>query len=85
MTYIRRSANLAAGLITALIAVALIAPSAFAETLAPDSGGGQAVVSYGWSGWSVAVIAVGAALCAMALTMSVGRVRVRHGHHALAS
>jgi NhaP-type Na+/H+ and K+/H+ antiporter len=82
---IRRAAAIAAGLVLAWVGLAGAAPAAFA--MIPSHGGisdtptaaaTRTVVVGGMPGWEIALIAIGAALLAAALTVLANRARAAH-------
>jgi hypothetical protein len=81
MTKLCRISTVSTGLLLAVLGVLAAAPAAFAKP-AVDSGPAAPAPTYivsqaGMTGWQVALIAIGAALAAVALTAIVVRVRFR--------
>ena len=85
---IRRIAGVLAGLAFACLGLAAAAPAAFAMMIVPAPGGSGSVapapparaathtiVVGGMPGWQIALIAIGAALLAAALSVLAGRAR----------
>ena len=87
MTKLRRTAIVIVGMLLALPGVLAAAPAAFAmRVLRPEGDPGPATPTYivtqaGMAGWQVALIAIGAALAAVALTTIVVHVRFRTRLH----
>jgi hypothetical protein len=83
MTKLRCLATVVSGLLLTLFGALVAAPAAFAMRVVPPEGDtGSAAPTYivtqpGMAGWQVALIAIGAALAAVALTTIVVRARSR--------
>jgi hypothetical protein len=82
MTKLRCITTAVTGLLLAFFGVIAAAPAAFAMRAVPPDDSGPAAPTYivtqaGMAGWQVALIAIGAALAAVALSAIVVRVRFR--------
>ena len=88
MSKLRSITTVITGILLALSAALAAAPAAFAMRVVPPEGdpGPAATPTYivthaGMAGWQIALIAIGAALAAVALTTIVVHVRLRTRLH----
>ena len=88
MRKVRSITTVLTGILLALSTVLAAAPAAFAMRLPPPDGdpGPAATPTYivtqaGMAGWQIVLIAIGAALAAVALTITVVHVRFRTRLH----
>jgi hypothetical protein len=87
MSKLRSITTVLTGILLALSAVLAAAPAAFAMPVVPPEGDAAPntptyiVTQSGMAGWQVALIAIGAALAAVALTTMVVHVRFRTRLH----
>ena len=89
MKHIRRTVILLATLTMSLLGLAVTTPAAFAMRLVDTDGGGAsasptAASHGGMAGWQMALIAVGVALAAVAVTVLIRHVRPRSALHSAA-
>lgn len=79
MNRIHKTRAVIVGIVTAALSLVVSGPAAFAETLAPSSGGSQPVTSHiaqsGMAGWAVALIVAGSILVVALASTALLRLR----------